>query len=79
MESAVGRDRLFPDIMTPRVDIVSVPVDTSLDQLLLLTLEHKYSRLPVYEGRPEHIIGIVHYKDLMRAWRASSASSITRT
>ncbi len=57
------------EIMTPRVDIVSVPVDTSLDQLLLITLEHKYSRLPVYEDRSENIVGIVHYKDLMRAWR----------
>ena len=34
-----------------------------------ITLEHKYSRLPVYEGKPEHIIGFVHYKDLMRVWR----------
>lgn len=57
------------EIMTPRVNIVSVPVDTTLDALLLITLEHKYSRLPVYEDKPENIIGIVHYKDLMRAWR----------
>jgi putative hemolysin len=57
------------EIMTPRMDIVSVSVDATLDELLRLTLEHKYSRLPVYEGKPEHIVGILHYKDLMRAWR----------
>lgn len=57
------------EIMTPRIDIVSVSVDATLDELLRLTLEHKYSRLPVYEEKPEHIIGIIHYKDLMRAWR----------
>jgi putative hemolysin len=57
------------EIMTPRIDIVSVSVDASLDELLRLTLEHKYSRLPVYEGSPEQVIGIVHYKDLMRAWQ----------
>jgi CBS domain containing-hemolysin-like protein len=56
-------------IMTPRMEIVSVSVDTSLDELLRITLEHKYSRLPVYEGKPEHIVGIVHYKDLVRAWQ----------
>jgi CBS domain containing-hemolysin-like protein len=56
-------------IMTPRMEIVSVSVDASLDELLRITLEHKYSRLPVYEGKPEHIIGIVHYKDLVRAWQ----------
>jgi CBS domain containing-hemolysin-like protein len=57
------------EIMTPRVDVVSVSVEATLDELLRLTLEHKYSRLPVYEKRPEHIIGMVHYKDLMRAWQ----------
>ena len=56
-------------IMTPRIDIVSVPVTATLDELLQTTLEHKYSRLPVYEGSPEHIIGVLHYKDLVRAWR----------
>jgi magnesium and cobalt exporter, CNNM family len=63
------KDIYAREIMTPRIDMVSVSVDATLDELLRLTLEHKYSRLPVYEGKPEHIIGIVHYKDLMRAWR----------
>jgi CBS domain containing-hemolysin-like protein len=57
------------EIMTPRIDIVSVPANASLDELLRITLEHKYSRVPVYEGQPEHIIGFVHYKDLARVWR----------
>src|SRR5678815_3061154 len=57
------------EIMTPRIDIVSVSAEASLDELLRITLEHKYSRVPVYEGKPEHIIGFVHYKDLMRVWR----------
>jgi putative hemolysin len=57
------------EIMVPRRDIVSVPVDAGLDDLLRLSLQHKYSRLPVYEGKPENIVGVVHYKDLMRAWQ----------
>ncbi len=56
-------------IMTPRMEVISVSVDAPLDELLRITLEHKYSRLPVYEGKPEHIVGIVHYKDLVRAWQ----------
>jgi CBS domain containing-hemolysin-like protein len=31
-------------------------------------VEHKFTRVPVYEDRPEQIIGIVHFKDLMRVW-----------
>jgi putative hemolysin len=63
------KDVYAREIMTPRIDIVSVPVDATLDELLRLTVEHKYSRLPVYEGKPEHVIGTLHYKDLMRAWQ----------
>ena len=56
------------EIMVPRNDIVSVSVDASLDQVLRRMREHQYSRLPVYDGSPEHIIGYVHYKDMMRIW-----------
>jgi CBS domain containing-hemolysin-like protein len=56
------------EIMVPRNAIVSVSVDATLDQVLRLMREHEYSRLPVYEKTPEHIIGYVHYKDMMRIW-----------
>jgi putative hemolysin len=56
------------EIMVPRNAIVSVSVDASLDQVLRRMREHEYSRLPVYQGSPEHIIGYVHYKDMMRIW-----------
>jgi CBS domain containing-hemolysin-like protein len=56
------------EIMVPRNQIVSVSVDATLDQVLRMMREHQYSRLPVYDGGPEHIVGYVHYKDLMRIW-----------
>ncbi len=56
------------EIMTPRVEIVSVSAEASLDEILRLLVEHQYSRLPVYESKPEHIVGTIHYKDLMRVW-----------
>ncbi|HLI63319.1 MAG TPA: hemolysin family protein, partial [Terriglobales bacterium] len=56
------------EIMTPRHNIVSLPVDAELEEVLSVMTEHKFSRIPVYEDRPEQIIGIVHYKDLMRVW-----------
>jgi len=63
------RDVYTREIMTPRIDIVSVSIDVTLDELLRLFVEHKYSRLPVYQSKPENIIGVVHYKDLMAAWQ----------
>ena len=56
------------EIMVPRNAIVSISVDASLDQVIRRMREHQYSRLPVYQGDPEHIIGYVHYKDMMRIW-----------
>jgi putative hemolysin len=56
------------EIMVPRHAIISVSVDASLEQVLRRMREHQYSRLPVYQGDPEHIIGYVHYKDMMRIW-----------
>jgi magnesium and cobalt exporter, CNNM family len=56
------------EIMVPRNAIVSISVDASLDQVLRRMREHQYSRLPVYQSDPEHIIGYVHYKDMMRIW-----------
>jgi putative hemolysin len=63
------------EIMVPRNAIVSVPVDASLDEVLRRMRENQYSRLPVYEGDPEHIIGYVHYKDMMRMWEERRAAN----
>lgn len=59
---------LVREIMVPRNDIVSVPVDATLDQVLHAMIEHQHSRLPVYEEKPEQIIGLLHYKDLLPVW-----------
>ncbi len=53
------------EIMVPRRDIVSLPVDANLEQILRTALRYPFSRFPVYEGDPEQIVGILHYKDLM--------------
>lgn len=56
------------EIMTPRHNIISLAVDASLETVLEVITEHQFTRIPVFEGRPEQIIGFVHYKDLMRVW-----------
>ncbi|HJT88729.1 MAG TPA: hemolysin family protein, partial [Bryobacteraceae bacterium] len=56
------------EIMVPRNDMVSVSADATLDEVLETMIEQRHSRLPVYEGAPERIIGILHYKDLLPVW-----------
>jgi len=56
------------EIMVPRNDIVSVEAGATLDEVLRTMIARKHSRLPVYQGSPEKIIGILHYKDLLPVW-----------
>jgi CBS domain containing-hemolysin-like protein len=56
-------------VMVPRNQVVSVPMDASLDEVLKVFQENKYSRIPVYEKTPENINGIVYAKDLLEMWQ----------
>jgi putative hemolysin len=56
------------EIMVPRNDIISVSAEASLDEVLHAMIEHRHSRVPVYETKPEQIIGLLHYKDLLPVW-----------
>ena len=56
------------EVMVPRNAMVSIPADATLDEVLETMISRRHSRLPVYEGAPEHIIGILHYKDLLPVW-----------
>jgi len=52
-------------VMRPKSDIVAIDVDSPLDEILGRALESGYSRLPVYKGNPDNIIGIINMKDLL--------------
>ena len=56
------------EVMVPRNDIVSISADATLDHVLRVMIESQHSRLPVYEGSPEKIVGLLHYKDLLPIW-----------
>ncbi len=56
------------EIMLPRHDIVSVPVEATLDQVLETMVLSQHSRLPVWEEAPEHMVGVVFFKDMLRIW-----------
>ena len=53
------------EIMVPRLDIVAVDISMSRDVLIHKVIEEGYSRLPVYKGTIDHIIGVVYSKDLL--------------
>lgn len=57
-------DLTAKQVMIPRTDMVCIPSDMSLEELNKLAAESQYTRYPVYEEDIDHIVGLVHVKDL---------------
>ncbi|HEX8463281.1 MAG TPA: hemolysin family protein, partial [Abditibacterium sp.] len=65
------RDKVVREVMTPRIDMVGVPADASLHQTLQIALREGHSRLPVFEGTLDNIVGILATKDLLPHLKSS--------
>jgi putative hemolysin len=68
------------EVMVPRPDIFSLPGDLTLDEGLSRIVEEQHSRIPIYDPQsgPEHIIGVLYEKDLMRWTRLRLATDPAR-
>ncbi|WP_448574977.1 hemolysin family protein [Thermomicrobium sp.] len=67
IERVLRLDRLTArDIMVPRTDIVAVPFELSVRDAIAVARQTRHSRLPVYQGTIDRIVGIVHVRDLLR-------------
>lgn len=58
-------DAVAKDIMIPRIDMVTAPIDSSYRDLVSIFKESMYTRIPVYENDNDNIIGLVNIKDLI--------------
>jgi putative hemolysin len=59
-------DKTVREVMTPRPEIVAVPIDTTVEQFTELLRTKPYSRVPVYEGTIDHVKGIVFAHDVLQ-------------
>jgi CBS domain containing-hemolysin-like protein len=62
------RDVSAEHVMTPRTEVVSIPVNASYEDAIAKSQERGLSRLPVYRGTTDEIIGVLYMKDLLRHW-----------
>ena len=60
-------DTVAREVMTPRTDLDAVPVETDPKELVEIIQRTGHSRIPLYEGTDDAIVGIVHAKDLLLA------------
>ena len=65
------------EIMTPRTEMVAVALDTPLAEAIQHVSESGYSRIPVFEGTPDQIVGILYAKDVLRATTQPSDGTST--
>ena len=61
-------DTIAREAMIPRTDMVCCSVDADLQSLLNMILESGHSRIPIFEGSTDHIVGIIYAKDLLQFW-----------
>ncbi|HXX62464.1 MAG TPA: hemolysin family protein [Bacteroidota bacterium] len=58
-------DTTAKEVMIPRPDVVALNADLSRDDIIKIVLEEGYSRMPVYRGTIDNILGVVYTKDLL--------------
>ena len=58
-------DKVAREVMVPRTEMVDAPETATVWEAAKLTTDHRISRLPLYQGDSDHMVGVVHVKDLL--------------
>lgn len=58
-------DTLVREVMVPRPDVVAVEADRTVEGAMDVVLKNQFTRLPVYRGDLDHVVGVLHEKDLL--------------
>ena len=72
---ALGEKKVH-EVMVPRPDITAIDVNTPPEQVLETVVAAGHSRIPVYEGSPDEIIGVLYVKDLFRRHARGESETI---
>lgn len=73
------KEKVAREIMVPRINIFSLPSDTSVRDASKKILEKGYSRIPIYKDKPENIIGVLMYKDILKPYVQIDKSSLDQS
>ncbi len=60
-------DTTVQEVLTPRVDMAAIDVDASPEEIRRAVLTERYTRMPVYEKDPDHILGVLQTRDYLEA------------
>ncbi len=62
-------DTLVSEVMVPKEKMVAIDIEASAEDLLNLLVEEGHSRVPVYKGSPDNIVGVIYARDLLYIWQ----------
>jgi len=72
-------DTTVREVMVPRIDVVAIDKTTSVEELITLFKEKGHSRIPVYDGRIDNIIGVIYAKDILPIIAANGKNNLSIT
>jgi len=70
------REGTAEEIMTPRTDLVAIPVGASAKDAIERSRERGLARLPVYRDTPDEVVGVLYMKDLLPHWGRTDIPSV---
>ena len=71
-------DTVVREIMVPRTDMACVSVDAGVQEVLSAVIACGHSRIPVYDGTIDNIIGLIYAKDLLKCWGMSDSAIVLK-
>jgi len=72
------RDWTAREVMTPRTDVMALEASTPIRTAAARAVEWGHSRIPVYDGTLDHVVGVLYVKDLLKCWDRPSAGITLR-
>jgi len=62
------RDTIVREVMIPRTEMMAIQSDTPIEEINALITRYGHTRMPVYSGSVDNIVGILNVKDLLKFW-----------
>jgi len=69
-------DIVVRDILTPRPDVIAVSMSATIDEIKDVFIQEKYSRMPIYEGSIDNVVGIISHRDFFAKYVQDSTFDI---
>jgi magnesium and cobalt transporter len=62
------RETVVREVMIPRTEMVAIPSDAGIEEILEAMHTHGHTRMPIYRGNIDNIVGVLNVKDLLKYW-----------